>query len=155
MNHIDCRECLASDCYDFRCFHAGGRKPHDDMHSLRPCNSSNRVASFWHSRSRFSATHRSTRAASCSTLWSLSFSTFTKDELVSRRLPLNFLFDLLCYRQRSFQKWPRSPPASATRSANGCSILVQYGVFTCIVRAPSSSATQEQHHSHAMLTMFR
>jgi hypothetical protein len=33
--------------------------------------------------------------------------------------------------------------------------LVRYGVFKYTVRRPSSSATEEQHHSHTMLTMIR
>ena len=34
-------------------------------------------------------------------------------------------------------------------------LLVQYGIFACVVRGPSSRTTQKQQHSHAMLTKFQ
>jgi hypothetical protein len=40
----------------------------------------------------------------------------------------------------------------ALRMAN---LLVQYGIFVCVVRGPSSRTTQKQQHSHAMLTKFQ
>jgi hypothetical protein len=40
----------------------------------------------------------------------------------------------------------------ALRMAN---LLVQYGFFKCVVRGPSSRATQKQQRSHAMLTKFQ